>query len=151
MLHSKRMLNLLLADDDEDYHELFRQVLDDLNEKRVALTSVLNGEELIYVLEAPDIEPPDLIFLDINMPRKTGKESLRHIREHSRFDTIPIIMFTASSYYKDIEETHQLNANLYVTKSVFFKNPAGVLNKIFEIDWKDHFPKPDIKKYVLVN
>ena len=59
---------------------------------------------------------PDLILLDLNLPRKDGREVLREIKEHADFKTIPVIILTTSRAEEDINKTYALHANCYVAK-----------------------------------
>lgn len=61
---------------------------------------------------------PDLILLDINMPRIDGKEVLKYIRVNDRLNTLPVIMLTTSDYEKDILESYKLGVNAYVSKPI---------------------------------
>jgi len=141
-------LNIVLADDDPDYHDLFRHVLNETGHEST-LVSIENGEELLFYLGENQTSLPGIIFLDINMPRKNGKECLREMRSHHSLLQIPVVMFSASNYHRDIDETHDLGANLYVTKLVFFNDPVKILREILTIDWKDYFPRPPKEKYLV--
>ncbi len=61
---------------------------------------------------------PDLVLLDINMPRVDGKEALKYIRESDRLNILPVIMLTTSDYEKDILESYKLGVNAYVSKPI---------------------------------
>jgi len=146
-LASGSFLKILMADDDPDYHDLFRQVVVDVAPK-ARLESVFGFEEMFDYLEKHTKDLPDMIFLDINMPVRNGKECLSEIRKNKFLDKTPVIMFSISNYYKDVDETFSLGANLYVTKIVFFNDPVNILNKILNIDWKEYFP-PTKEKFLM--
>jgi len=75
---------------------------------------------------------PDLILLDINMPRKDGKQVLREIKENKEFKTIPIVMLTTSDQEKDILEAYELGVNSYISKPVRINEFIDVINKLEE-------------------
>jgi len=75
---------------------------------------------------------PDLILLDINMPRKDGKQVLKEVRENINFKTIPIVMLTTSDQDKDIIESYELGVNSYISKPVRINEFIDVINKLEE-------------------
>jgi len=77
-----------------------------------------------------DTRCPDLILLDINLPRKNGKEVLAEIKQHPNTLHIPVIMLTSSDDEKDICETYSLHANCYITKPVEVENFAKAVRRI---------------------
>ncbi len=126
-----RELEILLADDDADDREFFREALIELF-PHVSLTEFENGEELMVHLEhIQEPPPPDMIFLDINMPGKNGKECLKEIRSHVKFCHVPIIMFTVSNALEDIDETYRCGANLYIRKAHSLHEWLETLKGIF--------------------
>ena len=95
-----KKLNILLADDDTDDRFFFKKVLNELS-IAVQLTTVHNGEELMaYLLENSD-QLPDLLFLDLNMPRKSGFECLSEINENEKLKVLPVVIFS-TFYSRDI-------------------------------------------------
>ena len=97
---------------------------------------VNDGQEAINFLEQippySNAEIPNLILLDINLPKVNGLEVLRYIKSNSKLKNIPVIMFTTSSSQKDINESYRNYANCYITKPIeiadFFKIIKNVTN-----------------------
>jgi CheY-like chemotaxis protein len=123
-----KMITILLADDDPDDRKLTQ---DAFAENRLAniLHCVEDGEELMDYLnrrgkfENLRGEPlPGLILLDLNMPRKDGREALKEIKANLEFRRIPIVVLTTSKAEEDIVRTYDLGVNSYVTKPVTFKS-----------------------------
>ena len=123
-----KMITILLADDDPDDRQLTR---DAFVENRLAneLDTVEDGEELLDYLhrrgrhaELKDKALPGLILLDLNMPRKDGREALREIKADPEFRRIPIVVLTTSKAEEDILRSYDLGVNSYVTKPVTFKS-----------------------------
>jgi len=124
-------LRILLADDDPDDRELFTEAAASHN---VVVESVPNGVYLMENLLQAELLP-DFILLDLNMPEKGGKECLREIRQHSRFNNIPVIIYSTSSSKKDIEDTFAMGANLYITKPNSFTELKKTIGNIMRLDW----------------
>ena len=142
-------IHILLADDDDDDRMFFQEALNEMAMTAILIT-VEDGEKLMDVLSTMDNPPPPhLIFLDINMPRKNGKECLEEIRGNKKFDNIPVIMFSTSTYRGDIDETYQKGANLYIPKSLFYSDQKLILEKLFSKLWKEYLQKVPREKFVL--
>lgn len=118
--HKRR---ILLAEDDEDDYILIRDVLEEIAAAE-DLVWVQDGEELLHHLrerlEAEEGgELPDLILLDLNMPRKDGRTALSEIKKDPALRSIPVVILTTSDSETDISATYDLGANSYLMK------PAG--------------------------
>jgi CheY-like chemotaxis protein len=108
-----------LIDDDEDDREIFVMALENADETLKCVTAK-NGIEALKLIEQ-DIEfIPDFVFLDLNMPYMTGKECLKMIKQNERLNSTPVIIYTTSSYTKDIEDTKEMGAAHFLVK------PAGM-------------------------
>ena len=88
-------LNILLADDDMDDRIFFEKALKEIP-LATTLSTVHNGEQLMEYLAVHDNPLPDLLFLDLSMPRKTGFECLAEIKENEKLKALTVIMFTTS-------------------------------------------------------
>ncbi len=128
MKQEGKMISILLADDDPDDRKLTR---DAFSENRLAnvLDCVEDGEELMDYLRRrgrhahlKDAPLPGLILLDLNMPRKDGREALREIKADPELRRIPIVVLTTSKAEEDILRSYDLGVNSYVTKPVTFKS-----------------------------
>lgn len=109
------MLNILLADDDADDRQFFKEAMDEID--RNTMVSVVNdGAQLIEYLHQSNHYLPDIIFLDINMPLKNGLECLRELRGDRRYKDIRIVIYSTSGADKDIEEAYNSGANVYLKK-----------------------------------
>ena len=123
-----RSITILLADDDADDRMM---ASDALEESRIVndLRCVEDGEELMdYLLRRgkysnPDAAPrPGLILLDLNMPKKDGREALREIKSEPTLRTIPVVVLTTSQAEEDIYRTYDLGVNSFITKPVNFES-----------------------------
>ncbi|HMJ46896.1 MAG TPA: response regulator [Ferruginibacter sp.] len=88
------------------------------------ISVVRDGEEAIRFLkkegEFTDACRPDIILLDINLPKLDGKETLHYIKNDEEFKSIPVVMLTTSSSEKDVQDAYNCHANCYITKPVDF-------------------------------
>jgi len=129
-------ITLLMAEDDEEDRLLTREAL---SESRLAndLHFVENGEELLDYLQrrgkyaAPAPAPrPGLILLDLNMPRKDGREALREIKADPTLRAIPVIVLTTSKAEEDIMRSYDLGASSFITKPVTFEGLVDVMRTL---------------------
>ncbi|MDM9381622.1 response regulator [Chlorogloeopsis sp. ULAP01] len=129
-------VTILMADDDEDDCMLAREAL---TESRLAndLYIVRDGEELMDYLHRrgqyanSHISPrPALILLDLNMPKKDGREALREIKDDPELRQIPVVVLTTSKAEEDIYRTYDLGANSFIIKPVTFAALVEVMKTI---------------------
>lgn len=110
--------HILLADDDSDDCDFFKEALDGLQE-HTRLTTVNNGERLMELLNTNE-QLPDIIFLDINMPRKNGFECLSEIKLSKRLKEIPVIMFTTTYEQGVVNRLYENGAQHFICKPAVF-------------------------------
>ena len=132
---------IILADDDPDDRELFREAFDGLD---ADVETVHNGVQLMSELRSG--KRPDFIFLDLNMPELNGKECLKEIREMD-LPHIRVAIYSTSSNSKDIDDTFELGADLYVKKPNTFTELIRIAENILAIDWDDR-NVPQFGEYV---
>lgn len=133
---SSKPITILMADDDPDDRLMTQEAFE---ESRLAndLRFVENGVELMDYLhrrgkyEDPGSSPrPGLILLDLNMPKKDGREALLEIKEDPRLKNIRIVVMTTSKAEEDIVRTYDLGASSYVTKPVTFAGLVDVIQTL---------------------
>jgi CheY-like chemotaxis protein len=123
---------LLVEDDPGDV--LMTQEAFDEHKVRNRLTVVSDGAEALSYLrregQYADAVRPDLILLDLNLPRRDGREVLAEVKEDSDLCQIPVVVLTTSAADEDILRSYQLHANAYVTKPVDFESFISVIRQI---------------------
>lgn len=135
-----KMVEILLIEDNPGDIRLVKEVFKDAklhNNLQVAL----DGEEAMKMLrqegEYFKAPRPDLILLDLNLPKKNGREVLREIKEDESLKCIPVVILTTSNAEEDLIETYKLDANCYITKPVdldeFIKVVKSIQNFWLEI------------------
>lgn len=120
--------NVLLADDDSDDRDLFLEAVSFVD-PTIAVTLKRDGEELmdhLYNCTATF----DLIFLDLNMPRKNGKECLAELKNSRIHSKTPVIVYTTSLNPVDIEETFMLGATFFLRKPNSFEDLKEIIGTI---------------------
>ena len=119
-------ISILIADDDADDRELIKAAFDD-NSMQHQINFVENGEELLLYLNRrghyadETLHPfPQIILLDLNMPKKDGREALKEIKADTLFKSIPVIILTTSMEEKDIVRSYELGVNSFIIKPVTY-------------------------------
>ncbi len=132
------VLTLLMAEDDDDDFMLAHKAFLKTGTQH-KLRRVVNGEDLLDYLErrgiyasSPASDQPCFILLDLNMPRKDGREALRDIKAHPRFKKIPVIVFTTSESEEDVAIAYSLGANAFIRKPVNFEELVGVMKSLMD-------------------
>lgn len=127
-------MNICLTDDDEDDRIFFATAFDSIKINNT-LTLCEDGFSLMEYLNTAT-EPPHIIFLDLNMPGKSGMECLREIRNNSSLRNIAIAIFSTSLSDDDIEGAFIAGANIYIKKPNEFETLEKILNEIIYINWQ---------------
>lgn len=122
----KANIEILLSNDDKSDRLLFVEALGDL-ELDPVIHIVKNGFKLMELLESLDEKIPDALFLDLNMPGKNGIECLTDIRSDKKYDPMAVIIYSTSSAAKDIDQTYELGANIYIPIPVDFNAMKSAL------------------------
>jgi CheY-like chemotaxis protein len=146
---NKRCPVILMADDDADDRLLVQEALAEAGVPH-SLQFAEDGKVLLDYLKGtgayangPGHPQPQLIFLDLNMPLKDGREVLRDIRADESLRRIPIVVFTTSKADTDIRQMYELGANSFVTKPAAFADLVTLMKRLTEY-WFDtvHIPEP---------
>ena len=123
------VLYILLADDDADDRLFFKEAMEEINSD--SLVSFVNdGYQLMYFLNQPDIQLPNILFLDVNMPVKNGIDCLKEIRANDRFKDLLIAIYSTSGSDQDIQEALIHGADIYIKKPNNFSDLKGSLTKV---------------------
>ena len=125
-------IDVLLVEDDPGDALMIREAFEH-NKVRNALHVVADGVEAMQFLRRRASTPraaPDLILLDLNLPRKDGREVLARSRATPRCATIPVVVLTTSQAEEDVLRSYELHANAYVTKPVDFDRFIEVVRQI---------------------
>lgn len=129
-------IEILIADDDLEDQMLIYDALKE-NHLKNNIQCVENGEELLLYLrnegkyaDRQKYPTPGIVLLDLNMPKKDGREALREIKGDKHLKNIPIIILTTSGAETDILKTYDLGANSFITKPVTFSAMVETMNTL---------------------
>lgn len=122
---------ILLVDDDADDREIFCDTMIDID-STTSCTTAFDGFDAFEVLYKSTNTLPDVIFLDLNLPRLSGKQFLSQLREHPVFKTIPVVIYTTSRSLKDMDDTRAMGAIEFLTKPTRSKDLTMALSNIME-------------------
>ena len=133
---TQKQVRILLAEDDPDDRYLISEAIDE-NQLNVQLHIVEDGEELLDFLlqrgkyaNRVEFPLPELILLDLNMPRMDGREALEAIKNHPDLRRIPVVVLTTSRAEEDVLRTYDIGISGYIPKPVTFTGLLEVMNAI---------------------
>lgn len=131
IVQAPKELMILLADDDPVDRELFIEGMNETGHK-FKVDEVENGEELLTRLSSGKALP-DLIILDLNMPVKDGRETLKELKSSEAFRHIPVFILSTSNARFDVELACHTGANLFLVKPHGYKEIVDMLSNLFNL------------------
>jgi CheY-like chemotaxis protein len=134
---TEEYINICLADDDQDDRLFFTDAFDELKIK-TKVSTFNDGVELMNYLNDADSVLPNVLFLDLNMPKKNGLECLLEIKKNENLNDIAIAIYSTSSSEEHIEETFINGANIYIKKPSDFETLKKILAEVVTINWQYH-------------
>lgn len=141
-------VHLLLADDDADDRFFFKDALSELSIPN-RLTTVNDGEQLMNYLFANSGKLPDVLFLDLNMPRKNGSECLKEIKLNKKLQQLPVIIYSTSLHESVANELYANGAHYYIQKTDL-KELQYMLLHILTMITEKKFLRPSRNKFILI-
>jgi|SRR5665647_2134994 len=118
---------LLIVDDEAHIRMLLEQTLEELEDEGVSFFSAQNGEEALEIIQT---ENPQLVFLDVMMPKMNGMEVCRRVKKELKLDNVFIVLLTAKGQELDRQKGQEVGADVYMTKPF---DPEMILNKAKEV------------------
>ncbi|GAB3735421.1 response regulator [Spirosoma lituiforme] len=146
MSYKQELMTILIADDDSDDRLFMERALRQSGYTQT-VQFVEDGEELMEYLNRSgryanqNLPWPDLLILDLNMPRKNGFQALREIKDDSRLRRLPVVVMTTSSADEDILKTYTLGVNSFVTKPFNFNRLVEMVGAL-KTYWMDTVKLP---------
>ncbi len=130
-----KIVDVLLVEDNAADADLVREAIEG-GKLIINLNVVRDGEEAMAYLKREgsykNAKRPDLVLLDLNLPKKDGREVLREVKADPVLSLIPIVVLTTSSADADILQSYQLHANAYIAKPVEFETFIKIVNQVTE-------------------
>jgi CheY-like chemotaxis protein len=140
--------HILLADDDDDDTRLFQGILEELPFP-TQLTVVHNGEQLMQLLYKKADQLPDVLFLDLNMPRKNGFQCLDELKKDKKLRKLPVIIFTTSNEPSIISLLYKTGAQYYIRKPNNVKQLKNLIQYAITLTAQTGISQPPKEKFVL--
>ncbi len=141
--------NLLLADDDIDDCLFFKEALEELP-LDASLSTVNDGVQLMHLLSLNSSNLPDALFLDLNMPRKSGIECLTEIKLNEAFKYLPIIIFSTSLDLDVVDSLYEKGATYYIRKPGDFSALKKVIFEAITLTHTTNSKHPSREEFILL-
>lgn len=146
---NEQKFNLLLADDDEDDCDFFKEALDELL-LPISLVMVNDGVQLMeFLFECSTENLPDVLFLDLNMPRKNGFECLTEIKQIEKLQHLPVIIFSTSLDMNIVDLMYEKGAVYYIRKPGDFSKLKKVIANALTVTAKNNYKQPAREHFIL--
>ena len=141
-------LHLLLADDDTDDCIFFREALEELP-VCATLTTVNDGVQLMQRLTDSNAPVPNALFLDLNMPRKSGIECLSEIKIIDKFNNLPVIIYSTSLNAEVVDLLYKKGAHYYIRKPGEFYKLKKIIFKAVKLISQNKITRPSLENFIL--
>lgn len=143
-----RDISILLADDDKADCLLFQEALEELPVS-AQLTIVYNGEELLDELANSESKLPDVLFLDLNMPRKNGFAALGAIKRDAKLQRLPVVIFSTTSELEAVKQVFKDAAHYYICKPDNFPDLKKMIYEAIMLITQKGNPLPLIENFMI--
>jgi CheY-like chemotaxis protein len=140
-------LHVLLADDDSDDRYFFEIILRAFPNP-TQLATVEDGEKLMTYLTENSSRLPDVLFLDVNMPKKNGSECLSEIKNNTQLKNLPVIMYSTSVHKDAADVLYDQGAHYYFRKTSVLEIQS-ILHQVLALLLENNFERPTREKFVL--
>lgn len=131
----KENMRLFIIDDDEDDRKLFIESAKEVDEAITCFTAS-DGQEALKILKDEEFSLPDYIFLDLRMPRISGKQCLEEIRKDERLQHIPVFIYTTSRDVQDSIELKNMGAVHFISKPTNPDEIYYILSEVLSEEWE---------------
>jgi len=134
----KNEFTIFYTDDDQEDLDFFREIIEMIDDELTVVTQ-RNGQQLLHALDNPP-PTPQIIFLDINLPGMNGFEILKKVRALGSHKELPVVMLSTSSDKAAIQQSMDLGASYYMTKSGAFDSLKKSIEHALQINWGTFSP-----------
>ena len=142
----KYMITIFLTEDDKDDQNIFKEALDEI-EISFLIANFHNGEELLEHLDNNQDLLPDIIFLDLNMPKLNGMDCLKILRKNPKYADLFVAIYSTSGAKENIENAFLNGANAYIKKPGNFNELKSILKELLSDTVGDHFAASNLKTF----
>ena len=141
-------LKILLADDDTDDCLFFKDALEGIPIS-IEFTAVHDGEQLMQFLNNETNPLPQILFLDLNMPRKNGFECLAEIKQNKKLDAIPVVIFSTSFEKEVVSKLYENGAKYFIRKPSEFLQFKKIILHVLTLLFQENISQPAKENFVL--
>lgn len=141
-------IHILLADDDKDDNILFQDILNELP-LSTRLTTVFNGEQLMQLLNETEEQLPDILFLDLNMPRKNGLTCLLEIKRSEKLKLLSVIIYSTSYEPEVVSLLYRNGATHYIRKPNSYNQLKKLVYQALTLSVQVNIPHSSLEEFVL--
>jgi CheY-like chemotaxis protein len=141
-------MNILLADDDADDCLFFKEALEGASVP-THLTTVPDGEHLMHLLKNETHGQHDVLFLDLNMPRKNGFECLAEIKLNSKLKQMPVVVYSTSFEKEVVNQLYQNGAQYFIRKPAEFSQFKKIILQTLKMLARENNTQPAIEDFVI--
>ena len=134
---ANNLLHVLLADDDEDDRLFFKDAFEELK-IQTKVKFVHDGMQLMDYLLHPETILPNILFLDLNMPKMSGHECLSEIKKNDSLKDLIVAIYSTSSSEEDIEDTFVKGENIYIKKPNEYNSVKKIISEVITLNWQYH-------------
>ncbi|HOZ75814.1 MAG TPA: response regulator [Flavobacterium sp.] len=146
----RAITNIFLTDDDADDCLLFSEIIQEINPNEGTKLTISNdGAALMKTLDETVPPPPEVIFLDLNMPRKNGFECLEEIRNTPKLMEIPVVIFSTSSSNDIVDRSYKFGANYYICKPQSYTLLKKTIAHVLSLGWEKLSGQPNRDDFVI--
>ena len=127
-------LRIVLIEDNQDHAKILKWAFEQTSHQ-ASLTFFKDGETaLIHLAKAgrPATDPPDLIFLDFNLPKIDGRDVLSQLKSSERSKNVPVIILSSSEREEDVRKAYELGASTYISKAIIMNELSGSLQSVLD-------------------
>lgn len=133
---------VFIVDDDEDDRHIFQTALKEIDDT-IKCDFATDGKEALSILKKNNTLP-EILFLDLNMPKLNGFECLRKLKNDIQLAQVPVVIFTTSTNPDELEKTYKLGANVFFSKPASYLELKEKLGKILNLNFQSHKPGMDV-------
>ncbi|MDB5200622.1 MAG: response regulator receiver protein [Ferruginibacter sp.] len=132
-------LHIMLVDDDAEDREIFEEAIREVNPE-IRLSTISSCEDVIDELMKP-AKKPDLVILDLNMPKKNGFECLEELREIDELAAVPVMVYSTTANAEQVTRAYEKKANMYLQKPSSFEGIKALITMILALDPEHYIPQ----------
>jgi CheY-like chemotaxis protein len=145
--HKKESFHILLADDDKDDRFFFEKALKTLP-MPIRLSTAEDGKKLMEYLSKHSRKLPDVLFLDLNMPRKNGAECLSEIKDNPKLKHLPVIIYSTSLHEDVANVLYEKGAHYYIRKTDLYELEK-ILFRVISLLTEKNFDRPSRTEFIV--